>query len=177
MLEIRTGFVPRSSSARKLPFKSMRTSSSSLSDRAASRGNTRENSMVWPGAKISGAGTQRKPSRLPTESPTVPRSRSTPSAEARVYARPSALTLSRYFPGRKTSLTPKPAKLARSTGRFTSRYRRRSRTTWSNTMYERNNSTQASASSSAPCRIGPRASEPRSPRGSGTSTHTLACAL
>src|SRR6266571_3162237 len=57
MLEIRTGFGPRSSSARKLPFKSIRTSSCSPSRRAASRGGTTENSMVWPGGKLPAVGT------------------------------------------------------------------------------------------------------------------------
>ena len=49
--------------------------------------------MVRPGGKLPGLGAQRKPSRLPTESPTVPRSRIVPSSAANVYSRPSGVTL------------------------------------------------------------------------------------
>src|SRR5206468_10456122 len=46
------------------------------------------NSTLRPAGKVPGAGTHRKPNRLPTESPTVPRSSVSPAAEVNVYCLP-----------------------------------------------------------------------------------------
>src|SRR5256886_17128276 len=105
MLAIRTGFEPRSSSARKLLFISIRTLNCSPSVRAAPGGDTKENSTVRLGANLPDAGTHWKPSPRPTEAPTIPRSRSTPLAPARGDSRPSELQLDAYCPGRNEELT------------------------------------------------------------------------
>ena len=64
------------------------TCSSSPSRVAASRGGITANSTLRPAGKVPGAGTHRKPNRLPTESPTVPRSSVSPAAEVNVYCLP-----------------------------------------------------------------------------------------
>ena len=83
-------------------------------DMAASRGFTSVNLMLRPRVNDAGDGFQRKPSFLPTESPTTPASSTLPSLFSSLYCAPASSTRSSYAPVRKRSSVSDPAYNAES---------------------------------------------------------------